>query len=258
MPKRPADEGDDLATQIRKYLATVSDGEAALKAVKKAVGSDLEKKEFKSAAKSAAKAEAAGFEVDGKVVRLTAEASKSINDAAKKAKKETKPVAAAPAKKVSAEAPKPALSKDQAAIDSWREKNLVQVSEEVLPTLAFSDPRLPANVVKAACSTFTKPTPIQAQCWPILLAGRDMIGLAETGSGKTLAFTLPGLRNILDKWSGKAPKVQKPMVRHPPPAAICRDLGARGTRTPHAWGHYGWASRRAHARTLMMNENHLA
>ena len=38
---------------------------------------------------------------------------------------------------------------------------------------------------------FPHPTPIQAQGWPVALAGSDLIGIAETGSGKTLAFLLP-------------------------------------------------------------------
>lgn len=40
---------------------------------------------------------------------------------------------------------------------------------------------------------FSAPTPIQSQAWPVLLSGRDMIGIAQTGSGKTLAFLLPAL-----------------------------------------------------------------
>ncbi len=35
-----------------------------------------------------------------------------------------------------------------------------------------------------------------AQVWPIILAGRDLIGIAATGSGKTLGFGLPMLRHI--------------------------------------------------------------
>jgi hypothetical protein len=31
---------------------------------------------------------------------------------------------------------------------------------------------------------FEKPTPIQCQAWPILLSGKDMIGIAQTGTGK--------------------------------------------------------------------------
>ena len=36
-----------------------------------------------------------------------------------------------------------------------------------------------------------RPTPIQMQGLPVILSGRDMIGIAFTGSGKTLAFGLP-------------------------------------------------------------------
>eukprot|EP01038_Epipyxis_sp_PR26KG_P009905 gene9905-13325_t len=43
---------------------------------------------------------------------------------------------------------------------------------------------------------FAKPSPIQSQCWPPLLAGRDVIGIASTGSGKTLTFLIPGLLKI--------------------------------------------------------------
>ena len=44
---------------------------------------------------------------------------------------------------------------------------------------------------------FAQPSPIQAQCWPIILSGHDLVGIAATGSGKTLAFGLPGLTHIL-------------------------------------------------------------
>merc|ERR1711879_614703 len=37
----------------------------------------------------------------------------------------------------------------------------------------------------------TDPTPIQQQGIPVLLSGRDMIGISYTGSGKTLAFLIP-------------------------------------------------------------------
>ena len=46
---------------------------------------------------------------------------------------------------------------------------------------------------------FTSPTPIQAQSLPIIMSGRDMIGIAKTGSGKTLAFVLPTLRHVADQ-----------------------------------------------------------
>ncbi len=43
---------------------------------------------------------------------------------------------------------------------------------------------------------FTTPSPIQLQSLPMLLEGRDLIGLAQTGTGKTAAFGLPILQNL--------------------------------------------------------------
>lgn len=45
-------------------------------------------------------------------------------------------------------------------------------------------------------SGLTKPTPIQTNCIPRILAGDDCIGCAQTGSGKTLAFALPILEKL--------------------------------------------------------------
>jgi ATP-dependent RNA helicase DeaD len=42
---------------------------------------------------------------------------------------------------------------------------------------------------------YETPSPIQAQCIPILLEGRDLLGMAQTGTGKTAAFAIP----ILDR-----------------------------------------------------------
>lgn len=46
---------------------------------------------------------------------------------------------------------------------------------------------------------YEKPMSIQAQALPIIMSGRDCIGVAKTGSGKTLAFVLPMLRHIKDQ-----------------------------------------------------------
>lgn len=43
---------------------------------------------------------------------------------------------------------------------------------------------------------YERPTPIQAQGWPIALSGNNMVGVAQTGSGKTLAFILPAIVHI--------------------------------------------------------------
>ena len=38
---------------------------------------------------------------------------------------------------------------------------------------------------------FAEPTPIQLRAFPIILAGKDLVGTAQTGTGKTAAFALP-------------------------------------------------------------------
>jgi ATP-dependent RNA helicase RhlE len=43
---------------------------------------------------------------------------------------------------------------------------------------------------------YVEPTPIQAKAIPAILAGRDVIGVAQTGTGKTAAFVLPLLETL--------------------------------------------------------------
>src|ERR1700742_2519240 len=47
-----------------------------------------------------------------------------------------------------------------------------------------------------AAENYTIPTPIQAKAIPALLAGRDLLGIAQTGTGKTAAFGLPLLHKL--------------------------------------------------------------
>ena len=56
---------------------------------------------------------------------------------------------------------------------------------------------LDANIFKAIQEAgYTEPTPIQAAAIPQVLAGHDLIGIAQTGTGKTAAFTLPMLAKL--------------------------------------------------------------
>ncbi len=55
-------------------------------------------------------------------------------------------------------------------------------------------PQIAAGV---AALGYGEPTPIQEQAIPSILAGRDVIGLAQTGTGKTAAFGLPILQRLL-------------------------------------------------------------
>jgi len=53
---------------------------------------------------------------------------------------------------------------------------------------------------------FTEPRPIQERTIPMVLSGRDVLGLAQTGTGKTAAFALPVLERLLAR-SGNGPRV---------------------------------------------------
>jgi ATP-dependent RNA helicase RhlE len=70
---------------------------------------------------------------------------------------------------------------------------------------AFDDLGLSRPLLKAlAAQNYRVPTPIQARAIPVLLGGRDLLGIAQTGTGKTAAFTLP----ILDRISARGSRPQ--------------------------------------------------
>ena len=63
--------------------------------------------------------------------------------------------------------------------------------------MQFAELGLIAPIAQAvAAEGYEKPTPIQAQAIPHVLAGRDLLGLAQTGTGKTAAFALPILQRL--------------------------------------------------------------
>lgn len=46
---------------------------------------------------------------------------------------------------------------------------------------------------------YTSPTPIQSQSIPVLLEGKDILGVAQTGTGKTAAFAIPIIQGLSDQ-----------------------------------------------------------
>jgi ATP-dependent RNA helicase RhlE len=63
--------------------------------------------------------------------------------------------------------------------------------------MSFRALGLEANILKAVQEAgYTEPTPIQAAAIPQILAGHDLIGIAQTGTGKTAAFVLPILAKL--------------------------------------------------------------
>ena len=64
----------------------------------------------------------------------------------------------------------------------------------------FTSLGLSAPVLKAVAQLgYEVPTPIQSQCIPLLLTGKNLLGTAQTGTGKTAAFALPFLSSIDEK-----------------------------------------------------------
>jgi ATP-dependent RNA helicase RhlE len=80
----------------------------------------------------------------------------------------------------------------------------------------FSDLLLTAPLMQAVQeSGYERPTPIQARAIPHLLAGRDLLGLAQTGTGKTAAFVLPILQRLMESKKRAAPKSMRALILTP-------------------------------------------
>jgi ATP-dependent RNA helicase RhlE len=80
----------------------------------------------------------------------------------------------------------------------------------------FSDLGLAAPLLQAlATEGYAAPTPIQAQSIPHLLAGRDLLGIAQTGTGKTAAFALPILHRLAANRRAAGPHACRALVLAP-------------------------------------------
>ncbi|MBF0562033.1 MAG: DEAD/DEAH box helicase [Alphaproteobacteria bacterium] len=80
----------------------------------------------------------------------------------------------------------------------------------------FSDLGLVAPLCHAVeAEGYTVPTPIQAKAIPALLAGRDILGIAQTGTGKTAAFALPILQRLAEGHRRPAPRTASALILTP-------------------------------------------
>ncbi len=63
--------------------------------------------------------------------------------------------------------------------------------------MTFQDLNLSTQLLNALTDIgFKTPTPIQAQAFPVVMSGNDVVGIAQTGTGKTYAYMLPILRML--------------------------------------------------------------
>jgi ATP-dependent RNA helicase RhlE len=74
----------------------------------------------------------------------------------------------------------------------------MRMNETIEAPTTFGTLGLAPDVMRAVTDAgYEIPTPIQAQAIPLILKGRDVMGLAQTGTGKTAAFTLPIVNSLL-------------------------------------------------------------
>lgn len=79
---------------------------------------------------------------------------------------------------------------------------------------------------------YVKPTPIQLQAIPILIQGRDLLGVAETGTGKTAAFALPLLHRLfINRSEWPTPTAPRALILAP-----TRELAGQIAERVNAYG----------------------
>jgi superfamily II DNA/RNA helicase len=78
---------------------------------------------------------------------------------------------------------------------------------------------------------YQQPTPIQAQAIPVVLQGRDVLGIAQTGTGKTASFTLPMI-DILSQGRARA-RMPRSLILEP-----TRELAAQVAQNFEIYGKY--------------------
>ncbi len=84
------------------------------------------------------------------------------------------------------------------------------------PPSGFATLGLAPNLLKSLVSTgYTQPTQIQSQAIPHILAGADLLGIAQTGTGKTAAFALPILQRLATNRRAPAPRSTRALVLAP-------------------------------------------
>ena len=230
--KKSLKKQDSKTMKLKKLSKLVAEAVSDDKATKKMVKKWIQKCDM--------------FAIDGKIVSLSSSSSKRKRDDkdSKESKKQKKSKAATVVEDddgdnkdmtstTTARTVSPTTTPDSSSFESiaeWRKENKIVVmssrddesgkketdklnkNSEYFPFATFDNAecqKVIASSLLRQCTEgngFTKPSPIQAQSWPIMMSEttdsgttrkRDIVGIAETGSGKTLAFAVPALSSML-------------------------------------------------------------
>lgn len=100
--------------------------------------------------------------------------------------------------------------------------------------MSFTNLGLNAPILKALKEQgYTKPTPIQSQAIPVILAKKDILAAAQTGTGKTAGFTLPLLQNLMQNRNEGTKPIIKALVLTP-----TRELAAQVSASVKTYAKY--------------------
>jgi ATP-dependent RNA helicase RhlE len=99
--------------------------------------------------------------------------------------------------------------------------------------LGLSQPILQALALKE----YSTSTPIQAQAIPLVLEGRDLLGIAQTGTGKTAAFMLPSIDRLTKSDKRPQPRTCRMLVLAP-----TRELASQIAESARAYSRFSHMS----------------
>src|SRR5437868_2903530 len=106
--------------------------------------------------------------------------------------------------------------------------------ERMIILNSFADLGLTEPLTRAlADEGYAAPTPIQTETIPLVLAARDVQGIAQTGTGKTAAFALPLLQRLAATRRRPHPRTCRVLVLSP-----TRELSAQIVDSFKAYGRY--------------------
>lgn len=217
------DEEKALKT-AKKLLKKHESGSMKLKELAKLVAAKLgDQENFKKVKKCISNSDK--FSVDGKVVSLSKKKKRDASEAS----------SSTPSKKARVDS---SSEKSPSSIETWRKENKIvlkhakddEEGKEETKKINSNESYHPLTTFDACKSViedslirqcteangFKKPSPIQAQSWPILMhKKRDIVGIAETGSGKTLAFSIPALSSMVKNRPASSRRLPSMLVLSP-------------------------------------------